>query len=83
MKAITFKGANVEYVGENNNTKPLPAFLDPDGIMVTCWELSAEELKQVLDTGKVYICMHTNNNPIQPLKVSVFKSDFMINVIDN
>lgn len=83
MKPIKFRGANVEFVGQKGDLNPMPAFLDADGIAVTCWELSAEELKQILNSGKLYICTNTLKAPLQPYKVSVFKSDFLINVIDN
>lgn len=78
MKPIKFEGYNALY--DTNK----PVFVSDDNeIIVTCWQLSAEELKQVLDTGKLYMCVQLKNGCIPFHKPSVFKSDFMINPLDN
>jgi len=78
MKPIKFEGYNAVY--DTNK----PVFVSDDNeIIVTCWELSAEELKQVLDTGKLYMCVQLENGCIPFHKPSVFKSDFIINPLDN
>ncbi len=79
MKPIKFKGYNALY---DSNDKA--AFVSEDeSLMVTCWQLSSEELKQVLDTGKLYMCVQLKDGCIPFHKPSVFKSDFIINILDN
>jgi hypothetical protein len=78
MKAIPFKGHNVTFVENQEEYESLPAFKDEEGTVVTCWELSEEELKEITKTGKLWLSMLTFNTPLQPIKLSVNKSDVLI-----
>lgn len=73
MKPIEFEGSNVVY-GENQpEYQPLPALKRKgnSGEIVTCWELSPDEIKQVQETGKIYLSILTFRQPLQPVYLSV------------
>ena len=77
MKPIEFEGSNVVY-GENQpEYQPLPALKRKgnSGEIVTCWELSPDELKQIQETGKIWVSMLTFGQPLQPVLVSVDKPE--------
>lgn len=75
MKPIKFPGSNIVYAEDQPEYQPLPAMRMPDGMVITCWELSDEELKIVLKNRKIYIQLHTFNQPLQPILPLVELSD--------
>lgn len=77
MEPIKFDGANVVYGANQPEYKPLPAERRPgcSGEVVTCWELSPDELKCVQETGKIYLALLTFGQPLQPVIVSVYKPE--------
>lgn len=52
---------------------PLPASVDADGCVMTEWELSAEDLANVVNGGRVRIWLHhtgvQNGTPLTPMSV--------------
>jgi hypothetical protein len=67
MKPIKFPGSNVTF-GENQpDYEPLPALMFPDGEVLTCWQLSDEEIENIVKTKKIYIKQLTFKKPLQPL----------------
>lgn len=70
MKPVEFKGQNVVFGEGQPEYQPLPALLMPDGEVITCWEMSPEELQEVTKTGKVYVKQLTFNQLLQPLLVT-------------
>lgn len=77
MEPIKFDGANVVYGANQPEYKPLPAERRPghSGEIVTCWELSPDELKQIQETGKIWVSLLTFGKPLQPVLVSVYKPE--------
>lgn len=77
MKPIKFDGANVVYVANKPEYIPLPAERRPGRSceVVTCWELSPDELKRVQETGKIYLGLLTYGQPLQPVIMSVDKPE--------
>lgn len=77
MEPIKFDGANVVYGANQPEYKPLPAERRPghSGEIVTCWELSPDELKRVQETGKIYLGVLTFGQPLQPVIMSVDKPE--------
>lgn len=67
MKPVEFKGQNVIYGKDQPEYQPLPAMRLPDGTIYTCWELSEDELKEVMETRKIYVSQLTFNQPIHPI----------------
>ncbi len=78
MKPTTFSGAYDKPLGagDNPNTVPLPYTLavndevytqDGPCFMVSCWELSGEDLAEIIKTGKIYLSvMSGTQRPTQP-----------------
>lgn len=68
MEPINFKGANVVYGKDQPEYLPLPAKKrDARGEVITCWQLSPEELKKVQETGVIWCSILTFNQPLQPI----------------
>ena len=53
---------------------PLPAAVDADGVVMTEWEFTAEELAAALAGGRLRLWVWTFNQPLQPLKIEVVRS---------
>lgn len=79
MKPITFPEANVVFAKDQPEYLPLPAFQvpdDPNGQVITRWELSEAELAEIQETKSIVISVYTFNNPLQPLLPYVGVSSF-------
>jgi hypothetical protein len=50
---------------------PLPASVSPDGVVMTEWEPTAEELARLMNGGRVRLWIYTFRNPLQPVSVEV------------
>lgn len=75
MEPIKFDGANVVY-GENQpEYMPLPAHRNENGDVMTCWKLTDEEIKQVVESGCIWVGQLTFNQPLQPMLVSATRWD--------
>lgn len=74
MKPTEFEGHNVVFAKDQPQYEPLPAFVDPkdpNSEVISCWELSEDDLKKINETGKIYLSMWTFNNPLQPIRLTV------------
>lgn len=62
-----------EFFGQNTVIKPhpndigkvlpLPVYANKQGLVVSCWELTPEEIAEVSRTGKVFLQMHGRVTP--------------------
>ena len=43
-----------------------------------CFELDKEEQKKIAETGELWVALRTFNQPLQPICVTVNKSDVLI-----
>jgi hypothetical protein len=77
MQPLNFDGANVVFGANQPEYQPLPAEmrLGHSSEIVTCWELSPEELERVQETGKIWLSLLTFGQPLQPVLVSVDKPE--------
>lgn len=76
MEPIKFNEANTVYgKGHENLYGALPALLFYDGDVVTCWKLSFKDILRLIFTRKLWLCVATFNNPLQPLFMSTNKID--------
>lgn len=67
MKAVEFPEQNVVYGKDQEEYSPLPAHKsEPMGQVVTCWELTDEDLAKVIETKRVYLAVWTFEQPLQP-----------------
>lgn len=67
MTPIEFPGHNIVFAKDQPEYQPLPAMIMPDGQVITCWELTKEEIEQISSTGKLYLSQLTFNQPLQPI----------------
>ena len=70
MEAVNFKESNVVFAENQDEYKSLPAYIDNNGVVVTCWKLSEEEIKMINETGRIYLETLTFNNPLQPVMLT-------------
>lgn len=67
MKPIPFPGQNVVFAKDQPEYRPLPALRLPDGEVITCWEMSDEEIADIVQSRKIYLKQLTFNQPLQPI----------------
>lgn len=65
--AVAHDGARfVEFGANQPQYDPLPAYVDPQGVVLTEWELSAEDLAHLLDGGRLRLWIITGESvPMQ------------------
>jgi hypothetical protein len=73
MELIAFKGQNIVYAKDQPQYRPMPAHRvgDEKDTVICCWELTEEEIKQVVETGKIWHSIMTFGGPLQPQHLSV------------
>lgn len=77
MEPKKFDGANCVYGANQPEYQDLPAqrYGGSLGQVVTCWQLSPEELQKVQETGEIWLSLLTFGNPLQPVMLTVEKPD--------
>lgn len=70
MKPKTFAAANVTFAKDQPQYLSLPAHMDKDGIVTTCWGLSWRERVKVLLNGEIWFQVMTFKRPLPPQKAS-------------
>ena len=77
MNPTEFKGQNVIFAKDQPEYLPLPALKLPDGMVITCWEMTDEEFEELSKTRKVYVSQLTFNMPLTPLSVQTGLDGFI------
>lgn len=67
MEPKIFDQCNTLFAEGQKGYLQLPAFRSDDGQVVTCWKLSDEELKQIAETGEIWLHVLTFGKPLQPV----------------
>lgn len=77
MQPLNFEGANVVFAANQPEYIPLPAEYrgGKSGEILTCWELTPQELEKIQETGKIWLGVLTFGQPLQPLLLSVEKPE--------
>lgn len=76
MKAINFKECNMKIAEHQPEYQTLPVCHNPaEGSIVYCFELDESEIKQVRETGRIYLKQITGNRSMQPIGTSCLKED--------
>ena len=61
---VTFDHMNSRMMGDSD-VGTLPTYIDrTSGFTISCWELSAEEQVEVLQTGKVWLTVWGRHTPV-------------------
>lgn len=74
MKPKKFQEANVVYGEGQPEYKPLPAHKKA----IFCFELDEAERKKIAETGELWVSLLTFNQPLQPIFITINKSDLFI-----
>ena len=57
----------------------LPTYMDGevnnDRVIISCWSLTAEEIADILDTGEIWLTVHTNVHPAVSLGSNPFPKE--------
>lgn len=77
MKPIEFNEQNTIFAKDQPEYLPLPVFKNEEGDVISCWELSEEEIKQITETRKLWIGVKTFNHPLQPIFCTVIKDELL------
>lgn len=75
MIPIPFLGHNVVLGAGQPEYLPLPAMVLPDGEIISCWQLSEEELVELQKTKCIYISQFTFGRGFQPILPKIDLSD--------
>ena len=54
---------------------PLPASVDKEGVVMTEWEPTADELDRLLSGGRIRLWVHTCGHPLQPVLVEAIEPE--------
>ena len=54
---------------------PLPASVDGDGVVMTEWELTAEELTRLFTGGRIRLWVRTFGQPLQPVSLEAIDAE--------
>jgi len=71
MKPIPFKQRNAEIGGSQAEYQTLPAFMDQDGLVVSCWSLTLWERIKVALGFPIWLHVLTFNRPFQPVVLDI------------
>lgn len=75
MKSKWFKEQNVIFAENQTEYEPLPALKTEEGDVITCWELSDEEIELIKANKCLYLAVKTFNTPLQPIFLTVDKNE--------
>lgn len=78
MKAIEFPEVNVRIAENQPEYETLPVYVDPEDPSTPttmCIELEPEEIKQVIDTGRIWLSTLTFRQPFHPIKMSFLRPE--------
>lgn len=69
MKPIKFPGVNIVFAEDQPEYQPLPAMIlqDRECSVITCWELTEDEIETLTKTRKLFLKQLTFGNPLQPI----------------
>jgi hypothetical protein len=81
MNPIKFKEQNITFAADQPPYRPLPAFKDksdPQGKVISCWDLTLRERIRVLFTGRIWVSLLSFNQPLTPSFLTTKKKDVLI-----
>ena len=69
MEPIPFKGQNIVFGANQPEYRPLPALKinGPEGEVITCWQMTDEEIEAIVQNKCIYFKQLTFNGPLQPI----------------
>ena len=68
MTPVDFPQRNIRFADNQPEYMPLPAcFIADQGMVISCWKLSPEEIAEIQRTGVLWIKQLSFGHPLQPL----------------
>lgn len=75
MKPIEFEGANIVFGKNQPEYLPLPAKQVDDSTIMTCWELTDEDILLINSSKKIWLGIMTFGKPLQPVLLTASRTD--------
>jgi len=77
MNLVEFPEQNIVIAKDQPQYMPMPAHvsLNEAGTVTCCWDLSGEEIAEIVKTGKIWHSILTFGAPLQPQLLSVYKPE--------
>lgn len=78
MTATDFKEVNLRIAEHQEEYQTLPVCIDleePEHKAIMCFKLDENEIKQVNETGEIWISVLTFGKPFQPIGMSLLKPE--------
>ena len=77
MKPKKFKEVNIEFAKDQPEYETLPAFRssEPNGEVITCWNLTFGERLRILFKGEIWLSLLTFNKPLTPSFMTTKRGD--------
>ena len=69
MKPIEFAEQNIVFAKDQPEYEPLPAHVSNQGV-TTCWQLSEEDKKRILDNRPIWVRNLTFGGALQPIMIT-------------
>ncbi len=69
--AIPTNATRIVLAKDQPQYEPLPAAISSDGLVMTEWEFSAEDLATVVAGGRLRLWTYTYGHPFQPVQLEV------------
>jgi hypothetical protein len=71
---IKSEGGTLVTIAENQpEYSPLPAYIDKNGLVMTEWVFSDEEIRTIIEGGKLRMWISTFNSPLQPVSLEIVR----------
>lgn len=77
MTPVEFPEVNAVYAKDQSEYNPLPVLKKPDGTVISCWELTEDEIQTLLQTKRIYLAVMTFNQPLQPVLITTDKTQII------
>jgi hypothetical protein len=80
MTPIKFKGSNTIFGDNQNEYQALPALVieDKEGTVITAWQLTEEELHEVVKNKVIYLQQLTFSQRLQPVYLTASLADLAL-----
>jgi len=65
----------VVYAEDQPEFTPLPALRSPAGLVATRWKLTDEDRERLMGECDIFLFVHTNNKPLQPVDIQLCHKD--------
>jgi hypothetical protein len=80
MKPVPFDQATAVLAEDQDVYRQLPIEWVPEheGQMISCWELSEDELEEVLRQRKIWLSVSTFGEPMQPVSLATRRKELLV-----